>query len=99
MTFRKMEDGTIRDEMTERQMEVAYSALNKSTEYWAIAAGGPFAFRFGPYTAPEIGEIMQRSVDEGLAISFVGVCGREFDWALARDLCARVTFPDKEDKT
>lgn len=83
---------------TEDQLDIVYSSLGKATEYWAVVGRGAFAFRFGPYEAKEIGEIMKQAVDRRLAITFIGVVGREFDWQLAKDLSPKLVL-EQDDKT
>jgi hypothetical protein len=79
---------------THDHLDTVYTSLGKSTEYWAIIGRGAFVFRFGPYTGPEAGAIMKRAVDERIAVTIVGQCGREFDWEAARDLGMRLVLPE-----
>jgi hypothetical protein len=72
-------------------LERPYQAFLKA-EWWAIIARGSLAFRFGPYTGPEIGKIMTRCQAEKIACLITGNCGQEFDWDLARDLCGVAEF-------
>lgn len=67
------------------ETEDSYLASLKGAEYFAIIARANMAFRYGPYTAPEVGQIMSQCVDEGIPLHISAVCGREFDWELARD--------------
>ncbi len=84
-------------DVSEEQLDVIYTALSKSTEWWVVINRGPFAWRFGPYEAKEVGEIMTKAVEEELYVSIVGNCGREFDWQLARDLGMRMKLRSKKD--
>lgn len=77
----------------EANIDKAYTALGKSTEFWIILGHGAFAFRFGPYTGPEAGEILTRAVKERIATTIVGQCGRDFDWEIARDMGLRLVLP------
>jgi hypothetical protein len=86
-------------EETKDHLDTVYTALGKSTEYWVVSGRGAFAFRFGPYTGPEVSEIMKKAVDRGIGITIIGQCGREFDWQLAEDMGTRLVLKDKEAKT
>ena len=82
------------DGETERAIENTYIALSKSHEYWIVVARGAFAFRFGPYTGQEAGQILERGVKERIAMTLIGQCGREFDWEIAKDLGMRLVLPE-----
>lgn len=56
-----------------------------NAEWFAIIARKNLAFRFGPYTGEEAGEIMQRCTEERIALMLTANCGREFDWEIARE--------------
>jgi hypothetical protein len=58
---------------------------------WFVIAhnGGGFAFRFGPFTGPEAGQIIERSIVENATILVTADCGSDFDWDLVRELCPR----------
>lgn len=64
-----------------------FDSVNASMEWWVTFTASPnnsIAFRYGPYTGPEVGQIMTQAVDEGIALMITGVGGKEFDWELAR---------------
>lgn len=71
----------------------AYIALGKSTEFWIVVGRGSFAFRFGPYEGKECGPILERAIKERIAVTVVGQCGREFDWEIAKDMGMRLVLP------
>ena len=52
-------------------------------EWFAVFGTGHFAFRFGPFTGPEVGQIMTRAVAEKIAVTIVANCGAPVDWDLA----------------
>lgn len=81
------------DGETERAIESTYIALGKGNECWIVLARGAFAFRFGPYTGPEAGAILERCVKERIAASIVMQCGPEFDWEIARDIGMKLVLP------
>jgi hypothetical protein len=66
------------------EREVPLGALEHA-EWFATIARKNMGFRFGPYTGPELGEILTRCTEEGIPIVVTANCGREFDWDLARD--------------
>lgn len=57
----------------------------ENAEWFAIVARKNLAFRFGPFTGPEIGEIMQRCTEERIPLMVTANCGSEFDWEIARE--------------
>jgi hypothetical protein len=59
------------------------SAIDNA-KWWAVIARGAFGFRFGPYSGPEIGEIMRQCEAEGINLVVSAECGRDFDWETAR---------------
>lgn len=72
--------------MTEETQELPESyACMAGAEWFAIVARNNLAFSFGPYTGPEVGELMKRATEEGVPLVIRANCGREFDWELARD--------------
>lgn len=73
-----------------------YIALAKSTEYWIAVGRGAFVFRFGPYTGPESGIILNRLVSERIAATIIGNCGREFDYELAKDMGMKLVLEGDE---
>jgi hypothetical protein len=81
------------DGETERVVQSTYVALGKGNECWIVVARGAFAFRFGPYTGPEAGAILERCVKERIAASIVMQCGPEFDWEIARDIGMKLVLP------
>lgn len=71
--------------MTDTNPDENYLASLKDAEWFVILSRGAFGFRYGPYTAPEVGQIMSQCVEEGIPALITGNCGREFDWDVARD--------------
>lgn len=63
----------------------SYCPSLKGAEFFAILSRGSMAFRFGPYTGPEVGEIMQQCQLEGIPVYITANCGPDFDWDIARD--------------
>jgi len=60
-----------------------------AAEWFAIINRNNLAFRFGPYTGTEIGQIMERCNAEKIPMAIVANCGPAFDWELARDIRGR----------
>ncbi|MET4341975.1 hypothetical protein [Bradyrhizobium sp. RT9a] len=82
------------DGETERVVESTYIALGKGNECWIVLARGAFAFRFGPYSGPEAGAILNRCVKERIAATVVMQCGPDFDWEIARDIGMKLVLPE-----
>ncbi len=61
-----------------------YEAM-AGADWYAIVARANMGFRFGPYSGPEVGEIVKRCTEEGIPVVVSAECGRTFDWDLARD--------------
>ena len=71
-----------------------YFALKEDTEYWVVSGSGALAFRFGPFTGPEVGKIITRALDEKIGITIIAQCGKEIDWELLRDVSPRAKAPE-----
>ncbi len=80
--------------LTDEQIDATYSALGKGTEFWVVVGRGAFAFRFGPYSGPEAGQILTQCVEKRVAATVVAQCGRDFDWSAATDIGMRLVLPN-----
>ena len=61
-------------------------AIMEANEIWAVVGRGGLCFRYGPYTADEVGPMMDRAVSEGVGMTFIIQCGKEVDWAAMAEL-------------
>ncbi|MBB4859675.1 hypothetical protein HNO88_003004 [Novosphingobium chloroacetimidivorans] len=71
--------------MASEQTDENYLASLNSAEWFVIISRANLGFRYGPYTGPEAGAIMQQCQLEGIPCLLSANCGREFDWDVARD--------------
>lgn len=62
----------------------AYSLTGN--ECFVIVSRGALAFRFGPFTGLQAGEIMEQCAEEKIPFLMTMMCGTPFNWDLARDL-------------
>ncbi len=62
-------------------------ALLEKAEWFAIIGRHNLAFRFGPFTGPEIGKVMSQCVTEKLPLLVTAQCGTPVNWEAARLLC------------
>lgn len=62
-------------------------ALLDKAEWYAIIGRHNFAFRFGPFTGPEIGKVMAQCIEEKLPLLVTAQCGAPINWEAARLLC------------
>jgi hypothetical protein len=58
----------------------------KDAECWAVVGRGRLVFRYGPFAAPEVGQIMTLAMERGIEVTIIANCGKPFDWDLAKDL-------------
>jgi hypothetical protein len=87
-------DVTMGQNMTESAVEAAQAIVASAeaqdtigkAKWFAITHRGAIAFRFGPFTGPEIGAIMTRCAQEKIPLLVTADCGTPFDWELAADL-------------
>ena len=75
--------------------EKPYPGLDKCTEFWVMGGSQNMAFRFGPFTGPEVDRHIERAISEHLAITVIAQCGREIDWDLLRDCCDKAEYPEQ----
>lgn len=71
-----------------------YASFSQGHEFWIVVGRGAFAFRYGPFTGPEAGKILEWSVKERVAVTLVGQFGPAFDYELARDFGMRMVLPE-----
>ncbi|WP_371431356.1 hypothetical protein [Novosphingobium sp.] len=69
----------------EHNTDEHYMASLKNAEWTAVIFRNNMGFRFGPYSAEEVGAIMSQCVEEGIPLTITANCGRDFDWDIARD--------------
>ena len=65
----------------------ALDVLLAGAEWFAIIGRANLAFRFGPFTGPEVGKIVAQCVDEKLPLLITAQCGTPVNWEAARLLC------------
>lgn len=70
--------------MTKEPQAPEFTSIDDA-EWWITIARRNMAFRFGPYSGLEMGEILTRASNESIPLYITANCGRDFDWSLARD--------------
>lgn len=75
------------------EFEKATIAALGRAEWFAIVSRGALAFRFGPFTGPEIGKLMEQAVAEKIPMLITANCGAPFCWETARAMCPKAEEP------
>jgi hypothetical protein len=80
----------------EEEIPEGYLASLEGAEWYAILSRGAIGFRYGPYSAIEAGALMQQCNLEGIPLFLSAVCGKVFDWDVARDFARGVPHDWRE---